>query len=218
MSIQHGSGPPDCPAIGQPHQDAGHPPRGTGHPPWGAGRAPWDVGQPQPALAAVAGAIRGRVLDVGCGTGEHTLMAAARGLDATGIDLSEVALRSAREKARERGLAVRFRRHDALRLAGLREVFDTVLDSLVLHAFDAADQAAYLGGVRTVLRPGGRLFVLGYSDRQPAGQPVPHGLSRPAVESCFTGGWDLESLQPATCSSNLYADGVAGWLATVARI
>jgi hypothetical protein len=142
MSKQHGSGRLDHPAIGQPHQDAGHPPCGTGQPPWGAGRAPWDVGQPQPALAAVAGAIRGRVLD----------------------------------------------------------------------------QAAYLGGVRTVLRPGGRLFVLGYSDRQPAGQPVPHGLSRPAVESCFTGGWDLESLQPATCSSNLYADGVAGWLATVTRI
>jgi SAM-dependent methyltransferase len=211
MSRQHGSGQLDQPASGQPHHD-------TGRPAWGAGRAPWDIGRPQPPLAAVAGTIRGRVLDVGCGTGEHTLMAAARGLGATGIDLSEEALRSARDKGRARGLAVRFRRHDALRLAVLGEMFDTVLDSLVLHAFDPAGRAAYLGGVRTVLRPGGRLFVLGYSDRQPPGRPVPHGLSRPAVESCFTGGWDLESLQPVTCSSNFYADGVAGWLATVTRI
>lgn len=42
-----------------------------------------DLGRPQPALRALAdaGAIQGRVLDVGCGTGEHVLMCAALGLD-----------------------------------------------------------------------------------------------------------------------------------------
>jgi SAM-dependent methyltransferase len=39
------------------------------------GTPPWEIGRPQPALAelAEAGALRGRVLDVGCGTGEHAL-------------------------------------------------------------------------------------------------------------------------------------------------
>jgi hypothetical protein len=39
---------------------------------------PWDIGAPQPAFATLAadGRLRGRVLDVGCGTGEHVLMAA----------------------------------------------------------------------------------------------------------------------------------------------
>jgi SAM-dependent methyltransferase len=52
---------------------------------------------PQPAFLALAeaGAIHGRVLDVGCGTGEHALMCAALGLDATGVDLSGVALHAA---------------------------------------------------------------------------------------------------------------------------
>ena len=49
---------------------------------------PWDIGRPQPAFLGLAraGLIRGRVLDAGCGTGEHTLMAAGLGLDATGAD------------------------------------------------------------------------------------------------------------------------------------
>src|ERR1039458_5240791 len=46
-----------------------------------AGTPPWDIGRPQPAFLALAeaGTIRGRVLDVGCGTGEHALMAASMG-------------------------------------------------------------------------------------------------------------------------------------------
>ena len=53
-----------------------------------AGRAPWDIGRPQSAFRELAdrGRLIGRVLDVGCGTGEHALMAAALGLDATGVD------------------------------------------------------------------------------------------------------------------------------------
>jgi 2-polyprenyl-3-methyl-5-hydroxy-6-metoxy-1,4-benzoquinol methylase len=184
------------------------------------GRPPWDIGAPQPAFVALArqGAIRGRVLDVGCGTGEHTLMAAASGLDATGIDLAEGALQTAERNAHERRLAARFLRHDALQLAELGELFDTVLDSLVLHAFDAADRAAYTGGLRSVLRPGGQLFVLCYSDRHTGRPDVPHKLSRQDLESCFTAGWVLESIQTTICSTNLHADGVAAWLVTCTRI
>ena len=51
---------------------------------------PWDIGRPQPAFLALAdaGVIRGRVLDVGCGTGEHVLLCADRGLDAVGHALT----------------------------------------------------------------------------------------------------------------------------------
>ena len=51
------------------------------------GTPPWDIGRPQTVFQlADDGAIIGRVLDVGCGTGEHALLAASLGLDAVGVD------------------------------------------------------------------------------------------------------------------------------------
>ena len=72
-------------------------------------RPPWDIGRPQPAFHALtaAGTITGRMLDAGCGTGEHTLMCAAIGLDATGVDLVANALETARRKAHDRGVGAR---------------------------------------------------------------------------------------------------------------
>lgn len=188
-------------------------------PPWDGGPPPWDTGRPQPAFAALAeaGAIQGRVLDAGCGTGEHTLLAAGLGLDATGIDLSAAALRAARDKAAARGLTARFLRHDALRLADLGERFDTVLDSLLLHALGPAARAAYLRGVHQVLRPGGRMYVLCYSDRHSAGPAVPHALSRQDIGSCFTAGWTLDGVSAVISESSLHPGGVAAWLAAATR-
>ncbi|MFB9839023.1 class I SAM-dependent methyltransferase [Actinoallomurus acaciae] len=181
---------------------------------------PWDIGRPQPAFAALAegGAIGGRVLDVGCGTGEHTLMAAALGLDATGIDLAAGALETARDKARRRSLTARFLRHDLRCLSELGETFDTVLDSLVFHALTEADRAAYLAGLRTVLPPAGRAFLLCH--RGPVDGGAPHGLGRDRIRESFTGGWRIDSLRPAVCASTspLYPGGVAAWLVALTRV
>jgi len=107
--------------------------RDGGSPNWEeiyARRPRWDIGRPQPAFLALAesGAITGRVLDLRCGTGEHVLMCAALGLEATGVDIAAAAVRAAEHKAQQRGLTARFLRHDVRRLAEFGESFDTVLD------------------------------------------------------------------------------------------
>jgi SAM-dependent methyltransferase len=182
-------------------------------------RPPWEIGAAQPAMRELAerGALRGRVLDVGCGTGEHTLLAAAAGLDATGVDRSADALAIAERKVREAGLTARFIQHDALRLAELDEVFDTALDSLCLHALAPADRPRYFDGLRTVLRPGGRLFVLCYSDRHTAAPVPPHRMTRGDLESYGTGGWAVDSVEATTSLSTVHADGVASWLASYTK-
>jgi SAM-dependent methyltransferase len=104
----------------------------------------WDIGRPQAVFLALtcAGAIRGPVLDAGCGTGEHALMCAGLGLRATGVDLASRALAMAEAKGRERGLPTRFVHHDAWRLADLGETFGTVLDCGLFHVFGDDDRAA----------------------------------------------------------------------------
>jgi RimJ/RimL family protein N-acetyltransferase/SAM-dependent methyltransferase len=53
------------------------------------------------------------ILDVGCGTGRHTIELTKRGYDVTGIDLSESQLKRAAEKAAAEGLNIKFLRYDA---------------------------------------------------------------------------------------------------------
>ncbi|MCC6159848.1 MAG: class I SAM-dependent methyltransferase [Deltaproteobacteria bacterium] len=73
------------------------------------------------------GEVRGRVLDIGCGTGENALYLAARGLDVIGIDFVEVAVERARQKSEERGVPASFHVMSAMRAPELGQ-FDTVVD------------------------------------------------------------------------------------------
>jgi len=57
-----------------------------------------------------------KIIDVGCGTGRHSIELSKRGYSVTGIDLSESQLKKAREKAIERGLEIDFLNHDARNL------------------------------------------------------------------------------------------------------
>ena len=57
-----------------------------------------------------------KLLDVGCGTGRHSIELSKRGYKMTGIDLSESLLTKAREKAVKQNLTVNFLKHDAREL------------------------------------------------------------------------------------------------------
>lgn len=181
---------------------------------------PWDIGRPQPVFARLAreGLLSGRVLDVGCGTGEHTLLAAAHGAEAVGVDLSPAAIRRARAKAAERGLIARFEVADALDLSKLGLTFDTIADSGVFHVFDDDARARYVASLASVLQVGGTYYLLCFSDRQP-GNWGPRRIRRDELTSAFSSGWDIVSITAE--QFDIIVDAQPGtaeaWLAVIRR-
>ena len=164
---------------------------------------PWDIGKPQPAFLRLAGQglLAGHVLDAGCGTGEHTLLAASSGADALGIDGSSLAIERARGKAAERGIEARFEVADALSLADLGLSFDVVIDSGLFHVFDDDSRARYVTSLASVLRPGGRLYLMCFSDRQP-GEFGPRRVSQDELRAAFADGWSISAIQADTFDLN----------------
>jgi cyclopropane fatty-acyl-phospholipid synthase-like methyltransferase len=154
----------------------------------------------------------------GISAGQHVLMCAARGLDATGVDLSARAIDTAKRKASQRGLRARFLRYDVRQLADLGASFDTVLDAgLLVHVIDDDhDRTAYLNGLRTVLSAGGRYFILCFAGPQPA-SPARH-LIPEDITTSFTDGWRIDSIDPVTLDSLTDPDGIPARMVSLTRM
>jgi cyclopropane fatty-acyl-phospholipid synthase-like methyltransferase len=144
-------------------------------------------------------------------------MAANLGFQATGVDLASRALQMAQDKAQQRGLTVRFLRQDARQLGELGETFETVLECGLFHIFSEPDRAVYVAALRLVLTPGGRYFMLGFSDQQP-GDWGPHRLKREEITTAFAYGWHIDSLEPATIEVTTEPRGIRAWLLAATRI
>ena len=161
-----------------------------------AGGAPWDIGRPQQAFIEVANQIRGSVLDSGCGTGDIALFFASRGNTVTGVDYLDEAIRRAKLKAAERGQSATFLVKDATKLNEWNERFDNVVDSGLFHVFSDDDRKKYVAGLATVLKPGGRLFLMCFSNDEP-GTDGPRRVSKQELQDAFAQGWEIESIKPA---------------------
>ncbi len=160
-----------------------------------SGQVPWDIGRPQKALIDVANRIKGSILDAGCGTGDNALFFASRGHKVTDIDFLTEPIQRAKRKAAERGLTATFLVMDALALKELPEEFDSVIDSGLSHVFSDEDRRRYVEGLASVLKPGGRLFLLCFSDEEPRTQG-PRRVSAKEIRDAFAVGWAVESIEP----------------------
>lgn len=161
------------------------------------GQAPWDIGRPQPAIIQLAesGQIRGSVLDVGCGTGDNVLYLAARGHDCWGIDFVPVVIERAGAKAIHRGIDAHFIVGSALELNKLGRQFDTIIDCGLFHTLTDEERPALVRGLSEVLRSGGLLHVLCFSDEEP-GTHGPRRVSQKEIRG-FVPRW-MESPKDRT--------------------
>jgi SAM-dependent methyltransferase len=150
------------------------------------------------ALRRLLGPGAGRCLDLGCGGGHFTALAADLGWQVTGIELSRDQLRHARARLPD----VELVQADAASLPFPAASFDATFSTFTHTDFD--DFAAAVREARRVLRPGGRLVYIGNhpcfvgatQEHGPEGCPVLHPgyrragrWSAAAAPGTTPGGW-----------------------------
>jgi len=138
---------------------------------------PWDTGiTPPEVYQFLEENSPGIALDLGCGTGTNALTIADYGWKVTGIDYVPKAIRIARRKARQAGLAdrVKFQVGDVLDLNSLEGKHDLVLDIGCFHSFSGMDIDRYARNVLNNLSPGGSLLLYAHLKKDPGSS---HGAS-----------------------------------------
>ncbi len=127
------------------------------------------------------------LLDAATGTGAVAILAAQRGADVTGMDLAPVLIDTARERAAEEGVTVRFEVGDAEAMTYDDASFDVVTSTC--GVMFAPDHEAVAGELARVTRPGGRIALACWTPEGGLGQlfammkpylpPPPEGAGSP---------------------------------------
>ncbi len=107
-------------------------------------------------------------LDLACGTGAVSELAAAAGASVVGIDLSPGLIETARALAAERGLSIDYRVGDCENLEGVEDASFDVLSSTVGIMF-APDHEATAGEIARVVKPGGRIGLANWTPESGVG-------------------------------------------------
>ena len=123
----------------------------------------WGFVEPLAKVCALAEEMRRRgmrrVLDLGCGSGRHTVYLAKQGLTVCALDISVEALARTAEWLAGEGLSASLQQAGMTALPYRDGVFDCVVSVSVLHHATMADIRTALGETRRTLRPGGLLFA-----------------------------------------------------------
>jgi len=181
---------------------------------------PWDVGRPQPAFVELLRARelnKGRVLDVGCGTGENALYLAENGFSVSGVDLSTRAIAAARAKTAERSLEADFRAGNALSLEFRDNTFDNIIDSGLFHTFTDHDRPAFTREMARVLVPGGRYFMLCFSEKEPTGWGGPRRITRAEIEESFSPFFSINYIRDSSFATRIHNNGGKAYLTSATR-
>lgn len=154
----------------------------------------WATDAPSPYAVAFLERVKhlapqGKLLDIGCGEGRHSIAAAVLGFKVTGVDYEPLALRRARQSARMNHVrGIRFQEANVFCLPFPDSCFDVVLDYGCLHHQRKSDWRPYVTSILRVLKPCG-FYVLSVFSPQFAffrGSSKSWHIAQGAYRRCFT--------------------------------
>ncbi|MGW6424234.1 class I SAM-dependent methyltransferase [Nocardia sp. NPDC055053] len=178
------------------------------------GISPWDLGKPMDELVDLiegpSALPPGRAADLGCGAGTKSIYLARQGWDVTGVDISAQALKHARDRTAEAGVAVRYIEADILDmpldLAERR--FEFLLDFGCAHNLRNSAKSAYAKAVAGIAAPQATLYLYGFTKG-------PQSITREQIDNDFGPYWELVSAEPG--SIRRWPDAGPVWYRMVVR-
>jgi hypothetical protein len=83
--------------------------------------------------------------------------------------------------------------------------------------FDDDQRKRFVASLAAVVVPGGRYFMLCFSDREP-GEWGPRRVRQDELRHSFTDGWRVDGIEESVLEITLSPDGAQAWLAWFTRI
>ncbi len=138
-----------------------------------------------------------RALDLGCGSGAHSVALAERGWRVTGVDQVGRALARARTRAGDRGVHANFVQGDVTRLdpETVGTGYELLLDVGCFHGLGPAQQASMGRAIGSVAGSDATLILLAFKPGA-APRPLPRGADAESIERAFPG-WRVVHTEPA---------------------
>jgi cyclopropane fatty-acyl-phospholipid synthase-like methyltransferase len=170
-------------------------PRPTGPRDWEnryqEGDTPWITQQPSQELLRILKEFeipRGRALELGCGDGVNAVLLARQGFQVSAVDVSETAIRKARERADREGVSIEFRVADVTALDGFSPPFDFVFDRGVYHVVRQDSLTGLLQSLEHVTTDGSIYVTLAgnANEETPEGERGPPRVSAEEICREFT--------------------------------
>jgi SAM-dependent methyltransferase len=147
------------------------------------------------ALDAPDAPATGRALDVGCGSGRDAVHLAKLGWQVTAVDFVDAALTSARRRAEQEGVQVKWVQGDVGRLGelGLEPGFALLYDFGCLHGLSDDARRGAARGLTDLAAPNATLLLLAFK----AGRRIflPRGMNEEEILALLGDAWDLQSRQ-----------------------
>lgn len=101
-----------------------------------------------------------KVLDLGCGTGKHSIFLAQEGFDVYATDMSSTGVNIAREKAESLGLSnIHFLQHDMMGIPFANSFFDAVICIWTIYHGTLSRIQETINEIYRVLKPGGMVLT-----------------------------------------------------------